>query len=1005
MLFCGEKKMTKVKKNVIIVISIFVLIVSSVFAGAFLSGGTDLIKSFIGIEDTTSDTDDTTAGQQTGDTAVSATPRPGKLSGVWISAESMNLSSDKTVVEIEKEIENVITSVSDNGFNAVFLDVLDSGEVTQALCTDGKVDLLSALLKNAKNRGLYMCVVFGGEQGYDKNFEKVDRLLKTYDFDCIVFSDAMASVDGLKSAVADISKANARVTVAAEADSETVQDLSTCLNLQRGDFFLTMPDDFDSSGESYLKEIEAFDSLSRKSGFDFVACIRVDMIKKEIKDGAQAANLVIDQLALCEELDGCAGSAMFDYSEFSSDDVVGGLILKYMSDKNREDFEKEFELKNFPTSSKTTNESKITFTGSSSPLYDLLLNGKKIERETNGDFSFEVSLDAGKNEFEFSHKNMKYKYTVVYDVKLLDSVSPTGHINVPGNSSVTITATALKGASVYATINGTRVNLKKLSVAYDEDGTALDESSDFAVFSGKYTVPAGTLKEQNLGKIKVNASYNGISASLTGASISVSAEIPVPTPVPEPDTTTTTTKVPTTEKESDSSESGGSITEKPTVKPTEKPTEKPTSTTTTQSGSTGTFDPSTMLTPYKYAGVSGKSKMCEIKSLCETMPANVVDDCVPFSSPLPAGTFDYISTEYTYAGTKYYRLASGRNILASKAKVISSGYNLPQNRVTVVSSASDSSETTVKLGLLWRGPFNISVKNQSYLSQSQTNNGSLYAISSFNGKYLDLVFYHAGTVSGKVNVSGSKIISKAEWLSDTSAKTLTLRMTLKTPGKFYGFDIRYTSDGCLTLSVKAKPSTTLKGSVIMLDAGHGGTDSGAICAYNPDSSRKYEKQLNLAIAKKIKAKLESQGATVIMTRSDDTYVSLDARASVARSKNPDMFISVHCDSSSSATPMGTSAYYYQAYSFPLASAIHKRIVDAYKSDMYYSSPTSVKNKIDRGTNMYPFRVTRVEECPAVLIEYGFVSNINECKLLWTSSVQEKLAQATVDGIKDYISSS
>lgn len=54
--------------------------------------------------------------------------------------------------------------------------------------------------------------------------------------------------------------------------------------------------------------------------------------------------------------------------------------------------------------------------------------------------------------------------------------------------------------------------------------------------------------------------------------------------------------------------------------------------------------------------------------------------------------------------------------------------------------------------------------------------------------------------------------------------------------------------------------------------------------------------------------------------------------------------------------------------------------------------------------MYPFRVTRIEECPAVLIEYGFVSNIRECKLLWSDSVQERLAQATVDGIADYIAS-
>lgn len=87
----------------------------------------------------------------------------------------------------------------------------------------------------------------------------------------------------------------------------------------------------------------------------------------------------------------------------------------------------------------------------------------------------------------------------------------------------------------------------------------------------------------------------------------------------------------------------------------------------------------------------------------------------------------------------------------------------------------------------------------------------------------------------------------------------------------------------------------------MIDAGHGGNDSGAICAYNPGSSKKYEKQINLLLAKKIKAKLEARGATVIMTRSDDKYVSLDNRAAMGRKKNPDMFIAVHCDSSESAS--------------------------------------------------------------------------------------------------------
>ena len=137
----------------------------------------------------------------------------------------------------------------------------------------------------------------------------------------------------------------------------------------------------------------------------------------------------------------------------------------------------------------------------------------------------------------------------------------------------------------------------------DENGTKLDENSDFAVYSGKISIPASTSKVQSLGRIKVYASFNGLSEH------------------------------PSTDKPSDTTDGG--------------------------TGGNVDFDPSKMLTPYAYAGVAGRSKMCEITSLCETMPANVVDDCVPYSSPLPAGTFDYISSEYTYGGSKYsYPLAS-----------------------------------------------------------------------------------------------------------------------------------------------------------------------------------------------------------------------------------------------------------------------------------------------------------------------------------------------------------
>ena len=63
------------------------------------------------------------------------------------------------------------------------------------------------------------------------------------------------------------------------------------------------------------------------------------------------------------------------------------------------------------------------------------------------------------------------------------------------------------------------------------------------------------------------------------------------------------------------------------------------------------------------------------------------------------------------------------------------------------------------------------------------------------------------------------------------------------------------------------------------------------------------------------------------------------------------------------------------------------------------------SKISRGANFYAFRVIRVEECPAILIEYGFVSKTEECQVLQSAANRDILAAATVKGIKNYVSAS
>ena len=192
----------------------------------------------------------------------------------------------------------------------------------------------------------------------------------------------------------------------------------------------------------------------------------------------------------------------------------------------------------------------------------------------------------------------------------------------------------------------------------------------------------------------------------------------------------------------------------------------------------------------------------------------------------------------------------------------------------------------------------------------------------------------------------------------------------------------------------------------MLDPGHRGNDPGAIGAAIVGGKNVHEATINMALANKIKSKLEAQGATVILTRNAASQtVSLDQRQALCRSTNPDIYIAIHCDASEvSSSHSGTTAYYYKSYSYPLAQYLSKNIVSAYKNNIYASN-SSMASKVDRGAKFKGFQIARVEECPSVLIEYGFVTNVTECNALAIDKNQNVLAQATVDGIVEYFKNS
>lgn len=191
--------------------------------------------------------------------------------------------------------------------------------------------------------------------------------------------------------------------------------------------------------------------------------------------------------------------------------------------------------------------------------------------------------------------------------------------------------------------------------------------------------------------------------------------------------------------------------------------------------------------------------------------------------------------------------------------------------------------------------------------------------------------------------------------------------------------------------------TGMKGRLIAIDPGHGGSDSGAI---GPTGIM--EKSVTLRVSRELKRLLEAEGAKVVLTRTGDTEVSskgsgataveeLEARCEVANRANADIFLSIHADAFTNREVKGTTAYYYTKgtkQSKRLADSVRMALIDAIGT-------------LDRGTQTSNFYVVKHTDMPAILVEISFISNPDEEKMMNSEAGIKKIAQGIADGIADF----
>ena len=170
-------------------------------------------------------------------------------------------------------------------------------------------------------------------------------------------------------------------------------------------------------------------------------------------------------------------------------------------------------------------------------------------------------------------------------------------------------------------------------------------------------------------------------------------------------------------------------------------------------------------------------------------------------------------------------------------------------------------------------------------------------------------------------------------------------------------------------------------STVVIDAGHGGHDSGE----RPGSGVP-EKELALDTAKRLEPLLREAGLRTVLTRSDDTFVELDDRVAIADRYGPDaILVSIHYNASGSSAPRGIETYYWRSDSQGLATRVQRNIL----------SETGMPN---HGVIRRVLRLTHNPKEPSILCECGYLTNRTDYALAVTDSYRQQVAEGIADGI-------
>lgn len=261
---------------------------------------------------------------------------------------------------------------------------------------------------------------------------------------------------------------------------------------------------------------------------------------------------------------------------------------------------------------------------------------------------------------------------------------------------------------------------------------------------------------------------------------------------------------------------------------------------------------------------------------------------------------------------------------------------------------------------------------------------------------------------------------------------------IRSPFRFYQGNIAVPSEFVeiiVSKWIKVRPLVRTQDSLtygykirkVVIDAGHGGKDPGAI-----GGSGIEEKDITLDIAKRLKNVLVSKGIDAVLTRSSDKFVSLNRRAQIANKAGADLFVSIHINSNRSKQPYGFESYYFSEASDNVAKALEvaensfyieeasasgsSQNLKAILGDMIYTENIAASKEVakyicdstcrimglrNRGIKSARFVVLSQADIPAILVEVGFLSNLKEERFLKNSFYRQQISEGLAASIANY----